>query len=416
MHLFVKKHFSSSLLVELILQFAILLRKAVAFANINKLILIGISLDFIFYYFAIKFSENLHSNLNWLGFPEIYKPWVYIVPAFAQVLISSSFGAYKRNSLSVLKVFLSLLFGLVVITSLTFFLKQFAFSRVVVLLTYSFAILLFSLWRILLKLTFLKSDINNDSPKNTVLVGIDQKTINLALKLKSNVTSQYKIIGIIGLAIKDIGTKFENIKVIGSIENLKKVINEYKINNVIFSSENIGFDKIFSIVSYCQGENVNFLMSGSEHDYMVGKSNITHIDNVPLLKVQYNISMFAHKVIKRIFDVVVSFLLLLLVYPIGWLFKNIVKSKSAIVQLIMQIPKVFIGLKSFVGPKSHNYYEDLYLGKTGVTGLWALENFDETDVEENNRINLFYAKNQNIWLDLEILGRTIAKLFENLEK
>ncbi|MBK7105849.1 MAG: glycosyltransferase [Ignavibacteriae bacterium] len=416
MHLFVRKHFSSSFIVEIILQFAIILRKTFAFANKNKLILVSVIADFLLYIFLTYFSEQIHTNDNWPGFPNVYKPWVYIIPAIIQILISSFSGVYKRNSLSVLKTFIALFIGLVTIASLTFFFKQFAFSRVVVLLTYIFATIIFSLWRILYKLIWLNKTSNNDLPLRTVLVGIDETAINFLNKIKSNLTIQYKLIGLIGLNIKDIDKKVENLKVIGSIENLKKVIREYQISNVIFSTESIGFDKIFSTVAQCQGENVNFLMSGSELDFMVGKSTITHIENVPLLKVEYNISMFIHKFIKRIFDIILSFILMILVFPFVWIYAKINLRKTFLINSLLQIPEIFIGRKSFVGPKSDNFYQELFLGKKGITGLWFTENIDENDIEEKNRINLFYAKNQNIWLDLEIIGKSISKIFENLEK
>ena len=416
MHLFVSKHFSSSFIVEIILQFAIILRKTFAFANKNKLLIISVTFDFIIYIFLIYFSEQIHSNEKWPGFPDIFKPWVYIIPAVIQILISTLSGVYKRNSLSVLKNFIALFIGMVAITSLTFFFKQFAFSRVVVLLTYLFAVIAFSLWRIIYKLIWLNKSSSNDLPLRTVLVGIDGTALNFLNKLRSNLTIQYKLVGLIGLNIKDIDKQIENLKVIGSLENLTKVIREHQISNVIFSTESIGFDKIFSTVSQCQGENVNFLMSGSELDFMVGKSTITHVENVPLLKVEYNISMFIHKFIKRIFDIILSLILMFLIYPFVWLFSKIGLKRTFLINSLLQIPEVFIGRKSFVGPQNEEFYQDLYLGKKGITGLWFTENINENDVEEKIRINLFYAKNQNIWLDLEILGKSISKIFENMEK
>ncbi|MBK7981511.1 MAG: glycosyltransferase [Ignavibacteriae bacterium] len=416
MHLFVSKHFSSSFIVEIILQFAIILRKAFAFANKNKLVIISVTFDFIIYIFLIYFSEQIHSNEKWPGFPDIFKPWVYIIPAVIQILISTLSGVYKRNSFSVLKNFIALFIGMVAITSLTFFFKQFAFSRVVVLLTYVFAVIAFSLWRIIYKLIWLNKSSSNDLPLRTVLVGIDGTALNFLNKLRSNLTIQYKLVGLIGLNIKDIDKQIENLKVIGSLENLTKVIREHQISNVIFSTESIGFDKIFSTVSQCQGENVNFLMSGSELDFMVGKSTITHVENVPLLKVEYNISMFIHKFIKRIFDIILSLILMFLIYPFVWLFSKIGLKRTFLINSLLQIPEVFIGRKSFVGPQNEEFYQDLYLGKKGITGLWFTENINENDVEEKIRINLFYAKNQNIWLDLEILGKSISKIFENMEK
>jgi len=43
-----------------------------------------------------------------------------------------------------------------------------------------------------------------------------------------------------------------------------------------------------------------------------------------------------------------------------------------------------------------------------LTGLWYIENSEGVD---KNKLDIFYAKNQNIWLDLEILGKTLNKMW-----
>jgi lipopolysaccharide/colanic/teichoic acid biosynthesis glycosyltransferase len=73
------------------------------------------------------------------------------------------------------------------------------------------------------------------------------------------------------------------------------------------------------------------------------------------------------------------------------------------------------GEKSFVGPRLSSYHDELFVGKTGLTGLWYVENIALNEKEEMKSLDLFYAKNQNVWLDLEILGRTISKMFFSTE-
>ena len=409
MHLFVRKHFSNSLIVEGILQLGIIIRKLFAFANVNKYIILGSFIDFILFAFLIKLSEQFYANEQWIGFPEIFKPWVYLLPALFQIGVSAIFGSYKRNSLSVLRSFLSLIIGLIIITSSTFFLKQYAFSRAVVLLTYGFSVLAFSIWRIILKYTFLRSELREDYRNNSIVVGTDKKALELTNKLTGNFANPYKIIGLIGNDLHDMDNEFGNLKVVGTIGNLKKIIRDNKISSVIFSSDSVDFDKVFSSIAQCQGENVNFLISGNELDFMVGKSNITHIENVPLLKVQYNISLTSHKIIKRFFDILFSISILFTLYPIVFLISKMFPKENEIRTAILSIPKVITGSRSIVGPIKESDQSNLYLGKTGLTGLWFIENINNLDKNENRRLDLFYAKNQNIWLDLEIIGKSIAK-------
>lgn len=414
MHLFVKKHLSSSFLVELILQIAIVLRKTLAFLNVYKGIITAAAVDFVLFTAAIIFAEMLYKPGNWSGFPEYSKPWVYILPAILQVFLSSLAGSYRLKSFSVLRSLISLGVGFILLAASTFFLKQYAFSRAVVLITYSLAFVSFSVWRIIIKL-FFKVGLTSDSASlNTIIVGTNQNAIKLARKIKTSISNIYSVRGLISNDPSKINSDFDGISVIGSMENIHKIIDEYKIKNVIFTKESISFDDIFRIVAGCNDEKVDFKVAGNEQDYLVGKSQITMLEDIPLLNINYNISKTTHRITKRFFDLFLSFLFILF-FPVtilGWIFSS---KDSLVNKFISGIPKVFVGSKSIIGPKSSGDNE-LYLGKEGLTGLWFTEKFPLNDSVEIQKLNLYYAKNQNIWLDFEILGKSISKMLFKLEK
>lgn len=414
-YVFVRKHFSSSFIVESILQMAIFFRKFFAFLNIYKLVILSIAIDFIVFTCAVFFAEHIYSKATWFGFPEFAKPWVYFVPAIIQIIISSIGGAYKKNSFSILNTLVSLFFGMIFLSALTYFFKQVAFSRAVVLITYSISVVLFLFWRIALKVLF-KLGLEKDIRKSrTLIVAGENKAEELAKKLKSTLTSFYQVVGLIGLTRKSVGTQIGNYKILGVVDNIKKIIVDEKIDKVIFYSEDFSFNQMFTIVAECHGLSVEFLVAGKELDYMVGKSSVTMLDDIPLLKVQYNISSFVNRSIKRTFDLVISTLVLFLVYPFIYLFSKSAFGKNKFCQFILQIPKVLFGKKSFVGPRDSAFLDELYVGRMGLTGFWFIENLSETDNEETKKLDLFYAKNQNIWLDLEILGKTFSKMFFSTE-
>lgn len=411
MHLFVRKHLSSSFLVESILQLAIIFRKLIAFANVFKLSIISIVVDFFIFSGAVFLAEKIYANQHWTGFPAFALPWIYFVPALIQIFISAIGGAYKKNSFSILRTFFSLLYGLVFLSALTYFFKQVAFSRAVVLITYGLSLAAFLLWRIALKVIF-KMGLETDTRKSrTLIVASEKKAEELAAKLKSTFTRLYQVVGLIGLTRKNIGGSIGNFKILGAVDNIKKIIADEKIDKVIFSSDDLSFNQMFAVVAECQGENVEFLVAGKESDYLVGKSAITMLDDIPLLKVQYNISSYLHRASKRSFDLVLSFLILFLVYPFIYLFQKFASEKNKFSQFILETPSVFAAKKSFVGPQESSYHGELYVGKKGLTGFWYIEDLSESDKEEMKKLDIFYAKNQNIWLDLEILGKTISKMF-----
>ncbi|MBL1212947.1 MAG: glycosyltransferase [Ignavibacteriae bacterium] len=412
MHLFVKKHFSASFLVQLILRAAIGLRTMLAFANLYRLIIFAAAADFIFVAAALYLAEEIYSVGYWKGFPAEVKPWIYIVPAFAQVLISGFVGAYKKNSISVLKCLAALGVGVVLISASTFFLKQYAFSRAVVLITYAILFIALPLWRVVFKIFKRAGQTAESRKRRTLVVGTGETGSELARKLKSSITNIHHIIGLIGNTRKTIGEQRSGFKVIGSLENISKIIAEHRIDKVIFVSNEISFEQQFAAVSECQGTNVEFVVAGSEQEFLVGKSAITMLDDIPLLKVSYNISSLPHKIAKGILDFILSVPILLFVYPFIYFFNKLSKKENQFINFILSVPKVFLRKKSFVGPDSGSMIENLYIGKIGLTGLWFTEHYDKTDFEETNKLNIYYAKNQNIWMDLEILGKTFAKMFD----
>ncbi len=416
MKLFVKKHFSSSFLIEFILKFAISIRRGLAFLNLYKLPILAAVADVLIFALSLLAAESIYRNQHWLGFPEKVKPWIYIVPAILQMFVSALFGTYKKNLLSVARSLASLLFGVIILSAITFFFKQYGYSRAVVLIAYSFAIILFSFWRIVAKLFFKIGISFEDRAGNTIVVGTGETALNLAKKLKANFTDIYYVVGLIGKTFREVGVKKESFEVLGSIKNIDKIIKERKIRKVIFSSEEITFNEMFNIVASLQKENISFLFSGARLDYLVGKSSVTMLDDIPLLKVNYNISSFLHRTLKRSFDLTLSSLILLLFYTFIYLISRVRAKRSEFEQFVLSTPQVFTGKKSFVGPRKSSYYNSLYIGKIGLTGYWYTEIYDRNDSREEDKLNIYYARNQNIWLDLEILGKTFSKMFIKSEK
>jgi O-antigen biosynthesis protein len=411
MNLFVKKHLSSSFIVEFILQFAIFVRKIFAFMNVYRLIIIAMTADFVIFSLSLNLAEKIYGTYKDYSFPEYSKPWVYMVPAFIQIIVSALSFAYKKHSISVLHSLISLFYGMLLLSTITYFFKEVAFSRALLLINFGIVVFAFPLWRIVFKAKFRIGLLAESRKARTVVVGTGKNALRLAHKLDASFTSLYHVAGLIAQARKQMGEKFEKFSVIGTLENIKKVINENKIDKVIFSSEEISYNQMFAVVAECQGENVEFVVAGNDLNYLVGKSSISMLDDIPLLKIQYNISGYIHRISKRALDVALSSFIVILVIPfvfIGGLFS---KKKSPFKEFIKNAPKVFKGRYSFVGPKTNVTYEGLYVGKPGLTGFWYTENIDINDVQENKKLDIFYAKNQNIWLDLEIIGKSFSKMF-----
>lgn len=410
MHLFVKKHLSSSFLVELILRSAIAVRSFIAFIAVRKIILLSVIIDFLLFDLCLFAAEKIYHSLStWNGFPNFAIPIVYTVPAFIQILVSFAIGNYKKDRLSVSRNIIATLISLPILTSLTFFFKDFAFSRAIVLITYTFLFIALSLWRIIFKLIFNFGLIEDElRPKRTIIVGLDDSAIQIGKKIRLKKTDRRSIVGLIAFSSKNIGDKIENFEVIGTDQNIKRVLRENNINEVIFSSKEISYNKMMEIVSKCSNENVEFKIVGSNLDFIVGKTAVTMLDDMPVIELNYNIVQSQHRFLKTLLDYSIVIPSLILIYPFIFFKSKLIRRQTDFTRFLLDFPKVFLRSFSLVGPQNDGLNAGSYLGKPGLTGYWYIEN---GNTEELEKLNFYYAKNQNIWLDLEILAKSLNKMW-----
>jgi hypothetical protein len=410
MHLFVKKHLSSFPLVELILRSAIGFRKIFAFLGKRKLSLYTAFTDFIIFDLSLFAAETFYKSITeWVGFdPDAYLI-IYTAPALIHIFVAILVGVYRKDEVSVLRNFGAIIISFLILTSATFFFKQYAFSRAVVLIAFILFLILSTLFRILLKLIF-KVGIKLDGVLNrrTVIVGTDDEAVMIAEKIKSQKADLHSFIGLIGKTHSEIGKQVNDFKVIGSTGNIKNVFSEKKINEVIFSSEEISYADMMSIVSASKNNNVDFKIVGSDRNFVIGKSSVSMLDDIPLVEVNYNISNPTVQTIKLMFDYILALTVLFSIYPFIYFTTKLSGKETDFRNFVLSVPSVISGKNSFVGPKKPLSFENEVLGKAGLTGLWYI---DEGTFTDSQKLDFYYVKNQNIWLDLEILGKTLNKMW-----
>ncbi len=409
MHIFVKKYYAGSWFLLLFLRSAIFFREMIAFLGKRKLVMLSLLMDLLFYNLTMFVSVEIYTNYKkWAsGIPDYGIPVIYTIPVMVHILTSAVLSVYKKDRLSVLRTFGAVVAGFFVITSLTFFFKDYAFSRGVVLILYFTLPFTLGGWRIFAKLWF-KAGVSGDISfrKRAAIVGTGEEAVKLARKLQKKKGGS-RIAGLIGTSRIQIGERIEGFEVIGSIDNIIRVIRERGIEEVIFTTGELSYNTIIGIVAACRRENVEFQITGGESDFMVSKSEVSILNEIQLFEVNYNIGLPLHRVIKKSFDFLFSLFILIFLFPFLFAGKVLTGRKSRLYAFVAGFTGVISGKYSIVGPKTEAASGEPWLGKKGLTGFWFTD-IDED--EESVKSDIFYAKNQNIWLDLEIIGKTFNKL------
>lgn len=415
MRLFVQKHHSGSPVFEWFIYSGIYIRKF--FANLARIIkpLMIVLFDVVIVNSTILIAKYIRTE-HILGFPHYAYPWIFIVPAF--IVFSSLLfgGVYTKRKLSVSRSFVAVLTSYIIISSLTAFIKDFAFSRVIVLISGGLSLCLLPGWRLLMWMFGVgeKSSRATLFGKRTLIVGVNDSGKEVVKKLRARVGGGYSIVGFVDVNRQHIGEKILDIEILGSIDTITKLIEEEKISEVIFSSDSIPYSTILKIIANNRNRFVNFRLVPNSLEVIIGKSSIDQLDEIPFIDIEYAIAKLENRILKRIVDFCVSLCFLIFVAPFVY-FSRIFASKPAVgfTKAILNMHKVLVGSMSLVGyrengnPKQNGI--SIFWGKPGIISLINAQEAKKLNSEECEQYELYYAKNQSFLLDIEIFVKSLQR-------
>ncbi len=228
----------------------------------------------------------------------------------------------------------------------------------------------------------------------------------------------YDVQGFIDTSSAHIGERVAGIEIVGSLENVGKVIGERGITDVIFSTDELPYTAILAVISRSTDRNVNFRLVPTSLEAIIGKTRIDDLETLPLVEIEYNIHKPSHRLLKRLFDVAGGLFLLLTAYPVVLLLRMFggPRPPGRVTRAMLAVPQIVEGRMSFVGlppdpaaetgtPGDGKPLESVgpYLGPRGITGLAQINAREGLSSAERERYQLYYAKNHSLLLDVEIL-------------
>lgn len=396
MAIFVKKHLSSkSNFLYFLIRCGIFLRSLLSYLKrIFKLLrdpVLDAILLFVSFIIAIQYRFHIFPNEKYLLIISVYIT-IWLINLFL-------FGVYfSKNKHYLLKPFNALVTGFFINASITYFLKDYAFSREVVVTSSILSIFFLVGYRAVAAAFRFFSDKNIMLTRiNILIIGNRKLDQNIEEKLQA----KYNV------------TYYNDISIRKDLSDVEDIVNLNKINEIVFTGEDYANKDILNLMWRMKGKNVSFKFVAKGIDLILSRLT-SSIDTVEIVELEYNINNRLNILKKRLFDIVVSFLLLITIYPFALIYWRLKDGKiDKYNSKLLLIPKVLIGKLSLVGmPIWFDAKGNEYLGKKGLTGILQVNYRPNMTEDEMMDFCIFYAKNQSLLLDIELLLKTIFTIIK----
>lgn len=401
MAIFSKKHFSGSnaFWFNALIHLAIFLKASLALlSRFFKAFTVPI-IDFCIITFGLFFIKNIYQQNTGID-GDIYSEKLLSVafPLYATAWIVMVYfnGGYDKP-IKLLKIIRGVLVGTVfILMGYSLLPESLRFSRALILLGTSWALVCFVFTRLLFHLLKLKSySLSSVKTKRIAIIGEEQEFNRVSVLLKQTQANP----GFVGFVSAEING-VHNPYYIGKINQIDEIIKVHQINEIIFCAKDISSQFIINNMLTLVSSGVDFKIAPPESLSIIGSNDVDTAGDLYVIDVN-SVSKSNNKRNKRLLDIGVSMLAIIFSPVLFFLQEN----KS---NYFLNCFNVLFGFYSWVG---YGKITDKSLPEIKRSVLYPAMLLDKTI--ENDKIklaNLRYAKDYKIEKDISIIWKCRKQL------
>ncbi|MBI5538702.1 MAG: sugar transferase [Bacteroidia bacterium] len=152
---------------------------------------------------------------------------------------------------------------------------------------------------------------------NTLLIGSNRKALDLYEEMEAEKKSAgNRFIGFVSVTEKSKYLLDKNLKCLGNINNLPKIIDEYKIEEVIIAIETSEHDQINFIINKIDNKNLVVKVIPTLYDILTGSVRMTSLYSAPLIQISRDLMPEWQLNIKRLLDILFSIIAIIILIPV----------------------------------------------------------------------------------------------------
>jgi Undecaprenyl-phosphate glucose phosphotransferase len=238
----------------------------------------------------------------------------------------------SRRVKSLFNEFISITTSLSIGTSLfimvLYTIKETDYSRKYIIVFFALCVIFCTAERFAIRYSLRTLRKNGFNQKHIILIGYSPLAIEFINTINKNKYYGYNIIGIVDDNITE-GDVTHPIALFGKTSEIENIINLHNSADVIITLPLTEYSKLEKIVSACEKAGVKTSIIPDYYKIIPARPYIDEVDNLPIINVRYiALDNIGSAMLKRIFDIIVSTIAIILFLPFFILIPIIIKITS----------------------------------------------------------------------------------------
>jgi len=201
-------------------------------------------------------------------------------------------------------------------------------SRIIIISYWLMLVFFVSSGRILLRTIQRKLLEIGFGRRNTLIIGWNSKAQEIYDKIHEYPALGYDVIGFISPVPKDVGENHHGATVLGSYRDIVRVVENNNVEEIIIAASKSSPKEVIKIISRCDALLVNLKIVPDLYDIVMGYGRTNQIYAFPLIEILPQMMPQWEQRIKRLIDIAVSVIVLMLFSPLWILVAILIKLES----------------------------------------------------------------------------------------
>jgi exopolysaccharide biosynthesis polyprenyl glycosylphosphotransferase len=152
--------------------------------------------------------------------------------------------------------------------------------------------------------------------RNALIVGFNQKGNEVHDQILEHRALGIDVKGYVSLKNNSGEFSYKDIPILGSVDEIQNLIDNTGAKEVILALDKDDHDMLVDIITRCEPKNVNMKIVPDLYEILSGQARTAQIYGIPLIDIMPQLMPEWEKKLKRVLDIVVSLLILIISFPI----------------------------------------------------------------------------------------------------
>jgi len=252
-----------------------------------------------------------------------------IIPIYLWLFREAGLYQPSRHMRRIEEIFLVIkvvTYAVILLMALTFFYRQYSYSRLYLVFIWIFSCILISAGRYgLIQWSYWRREQKKDMIE-VLIIGFNNNTRALIEWTMHNPHYGQRPVGILAASVADIGKRVEDVPVLGLAEHWETFIEKLQPNQVVLLDEGFSREKVTDLVATCEDAFIDFKMGADIHGLIASNVGVEYVSHIPLLGFRsLPLDDPWNRFLKRSFDLLTAGVMTLAFLPVGIVLAVLIK-------------------------------------------------------------------------------------------